>query len=143
MEELRIQKAEESDFPYIRGKLRKYILDAENASWEQFFVAKKADKTVAFGRIIDHDTYFEIASLGVDYYHRKKGIGRELLHFLIEEAKKRDRAKPIYIVSHAPDFFRKVGFEEVLDAPKELEEKKRKQCILKPAQSRIMKLVSG
>ena len=82
MGEIKIERAKKEDWPYIQEKLKKYILDATDANWQQFFVAKNNDKTVAFGRIKDYGECFEIASLGVDYYHRGKGIGSKMILFL-------------------------------------------------------------
>ncbi len=143
MNNITIVKAREPDSPYIKEKLKKYILDSENAAWEQFFVAKRGGKTVAFGRIIDHANFFEIASLGVDYYHRHKGVGTKLLLFLVEEAKRLDSRKPLYLVTHRPAFFQKSGFEETAQTPKVLEDKKYNKCILPPLKIKIMKLTSS
>ena len=143
MEKVTIQPAEKTDFPYITAKLKNYILDATAVRWQDFFVARLGRKIVAFGRIIDHGEYFELASLGVDYYHRKKGIGIKMLHFLKEKAKKLDPEKPMYGVTHRPGFLQKVGFEEIEKGPEALEYKKYKKCILPPSKRKIMKLNSG
>ena len=143
MDNIIIVRAEEKDAPYIKEKLKNYILDATNATWQQFFVAKKDKKTIAFGRIIDHKDFFEIASLGVDYYRRKKGVGRKLLLFLIEETKRLDSKKPLYIITHRPTFFEKSGFRETQEVPKALEDKKYSECILNPSWVKIMKLTSA
>ena len=90
MEKVEIRRAEEKDFPYIQEKLKKYILDKINASWQQFFVAKNKDKTVGFARIIEHDNFREIASVGVDYYHRRKKVGSSVVLFLTKEGKKKN-----------------------------------------------------
>jgi len=140
MEEIKIERAKKEDWPYIQEKLKKYILDGTDANWQQFFVAKNSDKTVAFGRIKDYKEYFEIASIGVDYYHRGKGIGIKLLLSLIGEAKRQNPEKPVYGISHKPDFLKKAGFEEVASAPEALEYKKKTICKFDPANSRIMKL---
>lgn len=135
-----IQKAQKEDAPYIEEKLEKYILDATNTAWNQFFVAKLNNKTVAFARIIDHGDFFEPASLGVDYYHRKKGIGTKILSFLVEEAKRLDPKKPIYGLTHRPGFLIKVGFKEITtEIPPELEYKRRHKCILDVSKNKIMK----
>jgi len=140
MEEMIISRARETDSPYIEEKLKKYMLDAEGATWDKFFVAKRGDKTVAFGRIVDHKDFFEIASLGVDYYHRHKGVGTEILLFLIEEARRLDSKRPVYLVTHRPGFFRKSGFSETEDPPAALEDKKRNKCTLPPSKIKIMEL---
>jgi len=140
MEEIEIRRAKEEDMPYIEEKLQKYVLDATNINWQQFFVTKNNERTVAFGRIIDHGDYFEIASLGVDYYHRKKGIAKKLLIFLIKEARRWGPKKPIYGVTHIPEFTKKVGFKEVNIYPEYLEYKKNYICKLDSSKIKIMKL---
>lgn len=140
MRNVTIQRAENKDAPYIEEKLKKYLLDSTNSSWQQFFVARINDKTVAFGRIIEHINFFEIASLGVDYYHRKKGIGNQLLLFLTEEASRLDPNKPIYAVTHIPQFARKAGFQEVQTGPEALEYKRHYKCKLDASKIKIMKL---
>ncbi len=52
MEEIKIEKATKEDFPYIKEKLKNYILDSYNISWEQFFVAENNSKTVAFQSLV-------------------------------------------------------------------------------------------
>jgi N-acetylglutamate synthase-like GNAT family acetyltransferase len=142
MDKITICRAEEKDSSYIKEKVKKYALDATNIDWRHFFVAKQRGKTVAFGRIIDYGDYFELASLGVDYYQRGKGIGVMLLRFLIEEAKRQGKGKPIYGVTHRPGFLEKVGFKEVNDYPEELKYKRDHKCRLDPAKIKIMRLVT-
>lgn len=139
--QVEICRAKEEDMPYIKEKLQKYMLDATNISWPQFFVAKIDDKTVAFARIIDHGEYFEPASLGVDYYYRRKGIGTKMVKFLIEEAKRLDPKKPIYGVTHRPEFLKRIGFEEVHNCPEYLEYKKNNICKLDESKIKIMKYI--
>ena len=138
MQNLEIQRAKEEDSPYIKEKLKKYILDDSDADWRQFFVAKAGSKTLAFARIIDYGDYFELASLGVDYYHRKRGIGRKMLLFLIEEARRLNPQKLIYGVTHRPHFLQPAGFKEVSAAPEALEYKKYNKCKLDPSKIKIM-----
>ncbi|MBU2540772.1 MAG: GNAT family N-acetyltransferase [Candidatus Omnitrophica bacterium] len=138
MDDIIIQRAKEEDAPYIEEKLKKYLLDSENASREQFFVAKNNNKTVAFARIKDYGEYFELASLGVDYCHRKKGIGTKMVLFLIEEAKRRNPQKPIYGVTHRPNFVERVGFKEIPKGPEALEYKRHHRTVLGPKKNKIM-----
>ena len=135
-----IHRAQKQDDLYIKEKLQKYLLDSTNAHWQDFFVAKHNNKTVAFARIIDHFDFFEIASLGVDYYHRKKGIGIKILSFLIAEANRLDHKKPIYCVTHIPDFAQKVGFREVRKGPEALEYKRHYKCRLDASKIKIMRI---
>ena len=140
MNNIKIQKAQASDWPYIQEKLKKYALDETDADWCQFFVAKVDGKTRAFTRIIDRDGIIELASIGVDYYYRKKGIGKTLLKFLIEEAKRQYPNKAFYGVTHRPGFLLPFGFKEVDNAPEALEHKRQHECILAPSKIKIMRL---
>lgn len=142
MQEINIEKAKEQDWPYIKEKLKKYALDAGNAEWKQFFVAKLEGKTVAFARIIDRGDIVELASMGVDYYHRRKGIGKRLLKFLIDEARRLYPGKPVYGITHRSGFLKLFGFKEVEDAPEILEHKRHHECILDASKIKIMKLFS-
>jgi len=135
-----IQRAQKHDQNYIDERIRKDLLDPEDATWDKFFVTKYNEKTVAFGRVVDHGQYLEIASLGVDYYFRKKGIGTKMLNYLIQEAVGMEPAKDIYGVTHLPAWLEKAGFEEVPTGPKELEYKRHHKCKLDATKIKIMKL---
>ena len=115
-------------------------MDANDAEWHHFFVAEISSNVKGFGRIIDRGDYIELASLGVDYYSRKKGIGKRLLEFLIQEAKRLYPGKKIYGVTHRPGFLIPFGFKDVKEAPPALEYKKYNKCILEPSKIKIMRL---
>jgi N-acetylglutamate synthase-like GNAT family acetyltransferase len=137
-----ITRAQQNDWPYIKEKLQKYALDSNGAEWYHFFTAKTDNKTIGFARIIDRVDYAELASLGIDYYYRGKGVGKKLLEFLIEQAKRAYPGKPIYGVTHRPGFLRPFGFKETQEhIPRALLDKKQHQCILGPSKIKIMKLV--
>ena len=137
--DITIKRAEERDQSYIDERIRKDLLDPEDATWDKFFVAKDNDKTVAFGRIIDHGEYLEIASLGVDYYFRRRGLGTKMLKFLVQEALGMTPAKDIYGVTHLPLWMGKAGFEEIPTGPEELEYKRHHKCKLDATKIKIMK----
>lgn len=138
--DVEISKARKEDFPYIREKIRKYALDSKDIDWPQFFVARLKDKVVAFGRIIDFGEFFEIASLGVDWYHRKKGIGKKVLSFLVQEIRRRNKRKPIYGVTHVGGFVAGCGFVEVKDNyPDYLDYKRKHLCRLDESKIKIVK----
>jgi len=138
MKKITIQRAEVKDRTYISEKLIKYGLDTYNADWRQFFVARADGKTVAFGRIIEHEDCLEIASLGVDYYYRGKGIGEVMLTYLVGETRKLDSRKAVYGVTHLPGFMAKAGFKEISGAPEAMEYKKNHRCN-DPSKMSIMK----
>ena len=139
MQEIKFDKVKQKDRSYIEEKLKKYVLDSTNLDWKDFFVARNKNKPVAFGRIVDHGDFFEIASLGVDYYYRKKGVGRKILQFLAKEARGRNQGKPIYIVTDKPDFFKKIGFKERDIYPAYLGYKRHCKCISHASKIKIMK----
>jgi N-acetylglutamate synthase-like GNAT family acetyltransferase len=141
MVEMEIGKAKKADFGYIEEKIKKYLLDGSNISWEQFFVARLKGKVVAFGRVIDHGEFFEVASLGVDYDHRKNGIGKEMLSYLVQQARQMDPQKAIYGVTHVPRFVASCGFKRVRkdSCPQYLEYKRKHLCVLDESKISIMK----
>ena len=140
--QIEISRAQEQDMSFIKERLSMYLLDGTNIECSQFFIARKDGKKVAFARILDHDDYFELASLGVDYYHRSKGIGTKVTAFLIEEAKRLDQGKPIYGVTHRESFLKNLGFEEVSTCPEYLSYKKNHICKY-PHKIKIMKFRGG
>lgn len=138
--DIEISKAKREDFPYIQEKVRNYLLDSTNADWRDFFVARLKGKVVAFGRIIDRGDFFEIASLGVDYYHRKNGVGKKMLSFLAQEARRIDVQKPIYGITHVPEFASSCGFVPVEDDyPDYLDYKRKHGCHLEGSRISIVK----
>jgi len=139
MDNVTIGVTKKENIPYIEEKLKKYALDSTDIDWQQFFVAKLENKCVAFGRIIDHGEYFELASLGVDWYHRKKGIGAKMFRFLIGQTTARDKTKPIYIVTHRHNYFSKFGFRDVAVFPDYLGCKRTNKCLLDPSKLHVMK----
>lgn len=143
--EIEISKAKQEDFSYIQEKIEKFLLDSTNIDWKQFFVARiRGKKIVSFGRIINHGDFFEIASLGVDYYHRRRGIGRSMLAFLVEEARRMDIKKPIYGVTHLEQFLATCGFIRVKDNyPEYLNYKRKYICRLDESKISVMKWSDG
>ena len=140
MMDITISKAKKEDFSYIKEKIEKYLLDATNIDWRHFFVARLKDAVVAFGRIIDHREFLEIASLGVDYYHRKKGFGKKMLSYLVQEARGQDARKPIYGVTHVPGFVSSCGFVVIKDNyPAYLDQKRKNVCYLDQSRISIVK----
>lgn len=137
---LLIYPAQEEDMAYIREKLKKYLLDATNIEQNQFLVAKSNNRVVAFGRSIDHETFFEIASLGVDYYQRKKGFGRIILRELVQKAQLSDGQKPIYVLTRVKEFMSRCGFVSVKESyPKHFNHKRDYLCHLDASKIEILR----
>jgi len=138
MNKIEIIRAVPEDMPYINEKIKNYLLDGANATYEQFFVGRENNKVVVFGRLFDRGDYFEPGTLGVDYYHRGQGLGVAMVEYLLAEARRRDPAKPIYTITHRFGFVEKCGFKEVKEYPEELEEK-RKKCHLDCSKIKVFK----
>lgn len=125
---IKITKAGPEDFPYIQEKIEKYWLDNTEISFDQFIVAKNEQgKTIGFIRCVDHGTFYEPATLGVDYYWRRKGIGSMLFEYIIGIMKK---DKPIYVLTHLPEFFKRYNFVCVDQYPPKIEQKINTVCRL-------------
>jgi len=54
----------------------------------------------------------EIKSLAVEAANHKRGIGKKLISFCLDEAKKMG-IKKVFVLTFIPDFFKKLGFKEV------------------------------
>lgn len=131
-----ITKATREDLLYIQEKTAKYRLDGSNLTFDQFYVAKNStDKTVGFIRCIEHDGFYEPATLGLDYYWRNKGIGSMLFRHIMDTVKK---DKPVYILTHLPDFFKKFNFKITKEYPQKIEEKIKTVC--KPGRGKLFVL---
>ncbi|MCU0641896.1 MAG: GNAT family N-acetyltransferase [Candidatus Margulisbacteria bacterium] len=70
-------------------------------------MAEVDGQVVGVVRLEEHEQFFFLTSLGVLPEHEKKGVASALLHFVLQE-----RAKPVYLYTIIPDFFRRFGFQE-------------------------------
>lgn len=79
-----------------------------------FFVYEENGEIIACCalHIIGWEDLAEIKSLSVDEKYHKKGVGKELVLECIEEAKKIG-VKKIFALTFVPEFFNKVGFNEI------------------------------
>ncbi len=94
---------------------------------ESFVVAEGADGLVGCGSLtrLGQDLV-EIRSLGITEGHKGQGIGRKLVDFLVEEARKQQVVK-VMALTYEVAFFQKNGFTVV---PKEIfPEKVWKDCL--------------
>ncbi|HOK39501.1 MAG TPA: N-acetyltransferase [bacterium] len=73
----------------------------------------KTDNFIGCGAL--HISWYElgeIKSLAVLEEYKRKGIGREIVKFLLEEAKKL-HLKKVFALTYVPEFFIKLGFEKI------------------------------
>lgn len=58
---------------------------------------------------------------------------------MLDLIKERDPGRETYVVTDKPDFFKKFGFEETLDIPEELEDKRQNKCRNDATKIKILK----
>ena len=91
----------------------------ESIEWDEFdegathIIYKLDDKVVGAGRIVYFDDSVKIGRVAVLKEYRMRGIGREIVEFLIKESRKRSN-KIIYanVQLIAQKFYKKLGFNE-------------------------------
>lgn len=89
-------------------------LDVSNHSREQFRALVMDGEVVGFGRIVQKGEIIELATLGVSKSKRSQGVGEALVAHL---SSKYDE---LYLVTVIPEYFKKMGFEEMEQFPMEL-----------------------
>jgi amino-acid N-acetyltransferase len=124
-----IEKAKVSDVPYIHKLINKFakknlmlprVINDIYERLQEFFVARIIDKNKVIGCVSLHitwtgeknDVIAEIRSLAVDKKYQNKGIGKELVKRLEEEANKLG-VKKIFALTYIPKFFYKVGYKPI------------------------------
>jgi amino-acid N-acetyltransferase len=120
---LTIRKAKLTDVPDIHRLVNHYagerimlprtLTDLYENVWEFTVVAEDAGKLVGCGALkLYNQEVAEIRSLCVDETLKSKGIGREVMEALLDEAEAFD-LKTVFALTVAPAFFEKLGFREV------------------------------
>ncbi len=78
-----------------------------------FVVAEKDGKLIACGALRDFgSSLFEVRSLAVDSCHAGKGLGSQIVGYLIERAK-RKRPCRVFALTYHPALFMRLGFHRV------------------------------
>lgn len=78
-----------------------------------FFVYEKKNKVVGVCALhISWEDLAELKSLAVDKQYHHQGAGQALVSACIQEAKTLG-AKRIFVLTYAPDFFKKAGFKKI------------------------------
>ena len=103
-----ISEAVPEDYIMIDALAKSMDLDRQNLHAEQFVVVRKGNQILGFGRLLKHDGFCEIATLGVTEPFRKKGIGEVIVRKLSEKTR-----EDIFLVTVIPAYFSKLGFSEV------------------------------
>ena len=118
MKDIIIVPASEKELPVIEPIAKSFDLDWEDVSWKQFIVAKRAGSIIGFGRLRDYSECTEAATIGVVHSERKKGVGTSIVNELI-----RIGPKEIFVTCVIPDFFSRLGFQQVKQYPSVLQKK--------------------
>ncbi|MBM3284614.1 MAG: GNAT family N-acetyltransferase [Candidatus Aminicenantes bacterium] len=107
-----IRKAGKTDLSQIVTLAAQYNLDYEGMEADDFWVAEEGDKIVGICGLRRHPDCQELCSLGVEEASQKKGLGRELVHTLLQET-----GSDICLATVIPEFFQKLGFERAAAVP--------------------------
>jgi N-acetylglutamate synthase-like GNAT family acetyltransferase/copper chaperone CopZ len=124
MKNLKIVPAKEEDMPFIKKYIELFRLDNENLQSKQFFLAKIEGKIVSFARIKPYKKTYELGCVGVLEKYRGKGIGKEIVKYLIDIFPQNE----VYVTTDIPSYFQKLGFKVIENGPPELEEKICRVC---------------
>jgi|Deesub1362A_J573_1020465.scaffolds.fasta_scaffold06237_3 N-acetylglutamate synthase-like GNAT family acetyltransferase len=134
MKNLKIVPAKEEDMPLIRKYIELFRLDDENLHHSQFFLAKLKGELAGFARIKPYKETFELGCLAVLEKYRGKGIGKEIVKYLINIFPQDE----VFVTTNIPSYFEKLGFETVKNGPSELEEKICRVCKKKLRQNVVL-----
>ena len=117
-----IRKAKISDIKHIQALInifaKKDLMLARslNELYENirdFWVVEEKKKIIGCAAMhISWDDLAEIKSTAVAKVSQGKGIGRELVLACLKEAKEMG-AKKVFVLTYAPDFFKRFGFKRV------------------------------
>jgi amino-acid N-acetyltransferase len=120
---LTIRKAKLNDVPDIHRLVNHYagerimlprtLTDLYENVWEFTVVAMEEGKLVGCGALkLYNQEVAEIRSLCVDETLKSKGIGREIMEELLDEAEAFG-LKTVFALTVAPIFFEKLGFHQI------------------------------
>jgi amino-acid N-acetyltransferase len=120
-ETLNIRKAELRDVPALFKLISRYVVERillprpltnlYEDVWE-FTVAEEEGKLVGCGALKFYNQELaEIRSLCVDEELKSKGVGRQLIEALLDEAE-RYELKTVFALTVVPAFFEKLGFQK-------------------------------
>ena len=115
---IRITKAIEPDFDFIKEHIRLFDLDNRDLLVQQFAIAKLNDEILGFARIRKHKTCNEFCSLGVVEAYRQQGIAKALILDSVKQS-----YQPIYLCCIIPELFEPLGFKIVTSYPPEMLDK--------------------
>ncbi len=121
---VRVRHASEADVAFIEETMKKYRLGTENLDYDNFVVATENREIVGFGNLKKTGGIYEVGCIVVVESKRGRGIGHLIVKHLMDYAPV-DR---VYVMTDQTDYFRKLGFVEMKDRPKEYLEALNKVC---------------
>ena len=122
--DVHLEPARPADLPAIVECVRRFRLDDENLAAEQFVVARKHGRLVAFGRIKPYGRVWELGSVGVLEAERGRGLGALVVRALV----RRFPARQVYLTTDLPAYFARFGFRTIDDPPPEISAKIGRVC---------------
>jgi amino-acid N-acetyltransferase len=116
-------KAKLSDIPQMQklvsqdvkdGVILERTEDEVSSNIRSYVLAKDEDKVVGYGALHIHSPRLaEIRSLIVSANYRGENIGKNIVLFALDEAKKLGVQEDVLVLTYLPIFFMKLGFIEI------------------------------
>ena len=120
-----LQPAKPEDLSFIEDGIRRWKLDGERVTIDQFWVWREDGIIHAFGRIKPYGGgVFELGAVGVSEAARGRGLGKTMVRGLIDRFPVRD----VYITTDLRGYFEPFGFREVAEVPAAIADKVARVC---------------
>ena len=107
-----LRPAQEMDAAAIKHLIHSVGINPMDLDWRRFVVAVDADdQVIAMGQIKPHKgEIHELASIAVVPAHRKEGLGRSIIEYLLK-----DSPRPLYLTcrSRLEPLYEKFGFRTI------------------------------
>jgi len=120
---LELVKAKLSDIPMMQelvvsevkdGIILNRTEDEVATNIRSYVLVKDNGKLIGYAALHVHSTRLaEIRSLIVDDTYRGKGVGKDIVNFTLDEAKKIGVSEDVLVLTYLPQFFEKLGFNEI------------------------------
>jgi N-acetylglutamate synthase-like GNAT family acetyltransferase len=121
---VKVRHATEADMGFIVEYSKRYGLDEENLSYNQFVVAMENGFPVGFGRLKKTGEAYEIGCVVVMDEKKYQGVDSLIINHLIDFSP----VKTVYVISDLVDYFKKLGFTEAKAESTELINSLDKAC---------------
>lgn len=123
-----LRKAVQADMEWVNEQYKSIDYPLSHLDNEIIAIAEKNGKRIGLGRLVKFDQdHGELGGLYVLKEHRKQGICRKLIEFLVPFMKK---YKQVYLMTYQPElvsFYEKFGFTKIEDESRVLPSYREKQ----------------